>query len=72
MNSPKLIWPIDSGNTFYFRKYIPRDLIEYFYGVRQFRISLKCAIKSRSLRITKILEKKYLLFLKKYVWVRNL
>ena len=58
MNSPKLIWSGDSGNTFYFRKYIPRDLIEYFYGVRQFRISLKCAIKSRSLRITKILEKK--------------
>ena len=58
MNSPKLIWSGDSGNTFYFRKYIPTDLISHFRGVRQFRISLKCSIESRSLRITKILERK--------------
>ena len=58
MNSRKLISSLDSGNTFYFRKYIPTDLIDYFNGVKQFRISLKCAIKSRSIRITKILEVK--------------
>jgi hypothetical protein len=58
MNSHKLICSPNSGETYYFRTYIPTDLIEYFDGVRQFRISLKCAIKSRSLRITKILDVK--------------
>ena len=33
-------------DTFYFRKYIPDDLIEHFDGVKEFRISLKSAIKS--------------------------
>ena len=36
----------NSGNTYYFRSFIPADLIEYFGGVKEFRISLKCAIKS--------------------------
>ena len=58
MNSHKLICSPNSGETYYFRSYIPKDLIEYFDGVRQFRVSLKCAIKSRSLRITKILDVK--------------
>ena len=58
MNPTKLICSPDSGNTYYFRSYIPTDLIEHFDGVRQFRVSLKCAIKSRSLRITKILDVK--------------
>ena len=58
MNSHKLICSPNSGETYYFRSYIPTDLIEYFDGVRQFRVSLKCAIKSRSLRITKILDVK--------------
>ena len=46
-----------SGNTYYFRQYIPSDLIEHFGGVKEFRISLKCAIKSRSIRTSKILDK---------------
>ena len=58
MNSHKLICSPNSGETYYFRSYIPKDLIEYFDGVRQFRVSLKCAIKSRSLRITKVLDVK--------------
>jgi hypothetical protein len=58
MNSHKLICSPNSGETYYFRSYIPKDLIEYFDGVRQFRVSLKCAIKSRSIRITKILDVK--------------
>ena len=58
MNSHKLICSPNSGETYYFRSYIPTDLIEYFDGVRQFRVSLKYAIKSRSLRITKILDVK--------------
>jgi len=59
MNSHKLICSQkNSGDTYYFRTYIPTDLIEHFDGVRQFRVSLKCAIKSRSHRITKILKVK--------------
>jgi len=58
MNSHKLICSPNSGDTYYFRTYIPSDLIEYFDGMRQFRVSLKCAIKSRSLRITKVLDVK--------------
>ena len=46
MNSPHLLSLPKSGNTFYFRGYIPADLIEYFGGVKEFRISLKSAIKS--------------------------
>ena len=37
----------NSGNTYYFRSFIPVDLIEHFGGIKEFRISLKCAIKSR-------------------------
>jgi len=47
----------NSGSTYYFRGYIPTDLIEHFNGVKEFRISLKCAIKSRSVRTSKILDK---------------
>ena len=57
MNSPKLLSLPKSGETFYFRSYIPKDLIPHFGGLKQFRISLKCAIKSRSTRTTKILAK---------------
>ena len=35
MNPTKLICSPDSGNTYYFRSYIPTDLIEHFDGVRQ-------------------------------------
>ena len=48
----------NSGNTYYFRRKIPTDLIEHFGGLKEFRISLKCAIKSRSIRTTKILDQK--------------
>ena len=47
----------NSGNTYYFRSFIPVDLIEHFGGIKEFRISLKCAIKSRSIRTSKILDK---------------
>ena len=46
----------NSGNTYYFRSRIPIDLIEHFGGLTEFRVSLKCAIKSRALRTTKILD----------------
>ena len=48
----------NSGNTYYYRSRIPFDLIEHFGGLKEFRISLKCAIKSRSNRTTKILDQK--------------
>ena len=57
MNSPKLLSSPNSGDTFYFRSYVPKDLLSHFGGVKQFRISLKCTIKSRSTRTTKILAK---------------
>ena len=47
----------NSGNTYYFRSYIPVDLNEHFGGLKEFRISLKCSIKSRSIRTSKILDK---------------
>ena len=58
MNHPCLLFTPNSGNTFYFRSKIPKDLVEHFGGMREFRISLKCAIKSRSLRTVKVLSKK--------------
>ena len=39
--------------------YIPFDLIRYLDGVRKFRFSLKCAITSRPIRITKVLGVKF-------------
>ncbi len=53
-----LIATPNSGSTYYFRRKIPTDLIEHFGGLKEFRISLKCAIKSRSIRTTKILNQK--------------
>ena len=53
-----LITVPNSGNTYYFRRKIPTDLIEHFGGLKEFRISLKCTIKSRSIRTTKILNQK--------------
>ena len=53
-----LIATPNSGNTYYYRSRIPTDLIEHFGGLKEFRISLKCAIKSRSIRTTKILNQK--------------
>ena len=45
MNPLHLLSLPKSGNTYYFRQYIPADLIEHFEGVKEFRISLKCAKK---------------------------
>ena len=49
-----------SGNTFYFRSRIPSDLREHFGGMKEFRLSLKCAIKSRSRKISRVLDRKVL------------
>jgi len=40
-------------------RYIPFDLIRYLDGVRKFRFSLRCAITSRPIRITKVLGVKF-------------
>ena len=50
----------NSGNTFYFRSRIPSDLREHFGGMKEFRLSLKCAIKSRSRKISRVLDRKVL------------
>ena len=57
MNSPNLLYSPNSGESFYFRHRIPTDLLEHFGGVKEFRISLKCAIKSRAIKTTKILAR---------------
>ena len=46
----------NSGSSYYFRSRIPTDLIEHFGGLKEFRLSLKCAIKSRAIRTTKKLD----------------
>ena len=56
MNSSCLLYTPNSGNSYYFRSRIPRDLSNHFGGLREFRVSLKCAIKSHANRITKILN----------------
>ena len=53
MNSHNLLSLPKSGNTFYFRGYIPTDLIEHFDGIKEFRIFFKCAIKSRAIQNNK-------------------
>ena len=69
MNHPCLLFTPNSGNTFYFRSKIPKDLVEHFGGMREFRISLKCAIKSRSLRTVKVLSKKVSLIYRCSEWI---
>ena len=54
-NMSLLTFP-NSGNSYYFRSRIPTDLIEHFGGLTEFRLSLKCAIKSRAIRTTKKLD----------------
>ena len=58
MNHPCLLYTPNSGNTYYFRSKIPTDLVDYFNGLIEFRLSLKCAIKSRAIRTVKILSEK--------------
>ena len=48
----------NSGNTYYFKRKIQTNLIEYFGGLSEFRFSLECDIKSQSIRTTKILDQK--------------
>ena len=57
MKSASPYYAPSSGNTFYFRSIIPIDLRNHFGGKREFQISLKCAIKSRSSKITKSLNR---------------
>ena len=46
MNSLHLLHSPNLGESFYFRDRIPTDLLEHFGEVKEFRISLKCVIKS--------------------------
>ena len=57
MSHPTLLYTRNSGNSYYFRSYIPKDLVAHFEGLKEFRISLKCAIKSRSNSLCKRLNK---------------
>ena len=57
MYRPCLLYKPNSGNSYFFRSRIPKDLVDHFGGLREFRISLKCAIKSRSLKTTKVLNR---------------
>ena len=57
MKSASPYYAQSSGNTFYFRSKIPSDLRDHFDGKESFKISLKCAIKSRSSKVTKSLHR---------------
>ena len=46
-----------SGNTFYFRSKIPSDLRDHFGGLKEFRVSLKCNIKSKATKVVRSLNK---------------
>ena len=54
---PYLIYSPSSGNSYYFRSWIPKDLRSTFGGLKEFRISLKCGIRSRSNKICRRLNK---------------
>ena len=56
-NPPYLIYSPSSGNSYYFRSWIPKDLRSTFGGLKEFRISLKCGIRSRSNKICRRLNK---------------
>ena len=56
MSHSSLLYARNSGNSYYFRSYIPKDLVAHFEGLKEFRISLKCAIKSRSNSLCKRLN----------------
>ena len=57
MESPCLVYASSSGNTFYFRSKIPSDLREHFGGLKEFRVSLKCNIKSKATKVVRSLNK---------------
>ncbi len=57
MRSVSPYYARSSGNTFYFRSKIPCDLRDHFGGRKQFKISLKCSLNSRSTKIIKSLNR---------------
>ena len=57
MESPCLVYAQKSGNTYYFRSKIPCDLRNHFGGLKEFRVSLKCNIKSKASRIVRSLHR---------------
>ena len=57
MRSVSPYYARSSGNTFYFRSKIPSDLRDHFGGRKQFKISLKCSLNSRSEKIIKSLNR---------------
>mgnify|MGYP000533374633 CR=1 FL=1 len=57
MRSVSPYYARSSGNTFYFRSKIPCDLRDHFGGRKQFKISLKCSLNSRSEKIIKSLNR---------------
>ena len=57
MESPCLVYASSSGNTFYFRSKIPSDLRDHFGGLKEFRVSLKCNIKSKATKVVRSLNK---------------
>ena len=57
MKSASPYYAQSSGNTFYFRSKIPSDLREHFGGLKEFRVSLKCNIKSKATKVVRSLNK---------------
>ena len=57
MKSASPYYVQSSGNTFYFRSKIPSDLRDHFGGLKEFRVSLKCNIKSKAIKTVRTLNK---------------
>ena len=57
MESPCLVFASSSGKAFYFRSKMPSDLREHFGGLKEFRVSLKCNIKSKATKVVRSLNK---------------
>ena len=51
-----LIYTPNSGGSYFYRSRIPKDLSSHFRGISEFRLSLKCSIRSRSKRIAQNLN----------------
>ena len=57
MESPCLVYASSSGNTSYFRSKFQSDLREHLGGLKEFRVSLKCNIKSKATKVFRSLNK---------------
>jgi len=57
MESPYLVYASSSGNKFYFRSKISSDIRDHFRGLKEFRVSLKCNIKSKANKVVRSLNK---------------